>query len=223
MNDEVRTANSHPAMNTIMRVSLIGLPFALVGLVYFGVAVNRSSWETQVGRPIEQPVQFTHEHHVQGLGIDCRYCHSSVERSAFADIPPTETCMSCHSQVWTEAPILEPVRESWRTGMPIHWRRVYDLPDFVYFNHSAHVQNGIGCVTCHGRVDEMPLLWKAEPLFMQWCVDCHRDPTPHLRPLEHITDMTWQPEGDGLEMGRALMRKYGIETQNLTDCTRCHR
>ena len=144
---------------------------------------------------------FSHEHHVRGLGIDCRYCHTSVEKSSFAGIPPTETCMTCHSQIWTDSPMLEPVRTSLRTNTPIRWNRVHDLPDYVYFNHGIHVQKGVGCVSCHGRVDQMPLTWKAEPMTMEWCLSCHRNPEKHLRPREEVFNMDWVPPEDQVDAG----------------------
>ena len=146
--------------------------------------------------PREQPIPFSHAHHVGGLGIDCRYCHTSVETSSFAGIPPTKTCMNCHSQIWSTSPTLEPVRESFRTGVSIQWTRVNDLPDYVYFNHSIHVNKGIGCESCHGRVDRMPLTWQENSLQMDWCLDCHRDPGKHIRPRDGN-------HGDGLSAGRA--------------------
>ena len=149
----------------------------------------RSSWVTAQNEFVEQPVQFSHAHHVGGDGLDCRYCHTSVEKSSFAGIPPTKTCMNCHSQLWTNAPILEPVRASFRNDAPLTWIRVNDLPDFVYFNHQIHVRQGVGCATCHGRVDKMPLTYQAQSLLMEWCLDCHRAPEkyhPAARPgLQH--------------------------------------
>ena len=140
----------------------------------------------------EQPVPFSHKHHVGDDGIDCRYCHTSVETSSFAGLPPTETCMSCHSQIWANAELLEPVRASFRTGKSIAWTRVHDLPDFVYFNHSIHVNKGIGCSTCHGRVDQMPLTYKVNTLYMQWCVECHRNPAQYVRPRDQVFNIAYQ-------------------------------
>jgi hypothetical protein len=169
----------------------------------------------------QQPIQFSHEHHVGGLGIDCRYCHTSVEVSAFAGLPATETCMHCHAYIWTESPFLAPVRDSFRTGQSIAWTRVHDLPDFVYFNHSIHVHKGIGCVTCHGRVDRMPLLAKAQSLQMEWCLECHRAPERFVRPREFVFRMDWQPQEDQLTLGRRLVQDYNIA--RLTTCSTCHR
>jgi hypothetical protein len=170
-----------------------------------------------------QPVPFSHEHHVGGLGIDCRYCHTSVETSAFAGIPPAATCMNCHSQIWSTSSMLEPVRASYRTGKPIVWMRIHELPDYVNFNHSIHVSKGVGCVACHGRVDQMPLTWQAEPLTMQWCLDCHREPEKYVRPREKVFEMDWQGTGDPLVLGRELIKEYKIKNErSLTTCSICH-
>jgi hypothetical protein len=176
-----------------------------------------------VGAPVEQVVAFSHKHHVGDDGFDCRYCHTSVETSAFAGIPPTHTCMTCHSQLFTDQPMLAPVVQSLRSGQPIRWNRIHDLPDFVYFNHGIHVAKGVGCEECHGRVDRMPLTWRVAPLTMQWCLDCHRHPELHLRPVEHVFDMGWQPPGDRRALGRQLVAAYHIHTSTLTDCSTCHR
>ena len=191
---------------------------ALGGLV---LAVNRSPSVTRVEEARPQPVPFSHKHHVLGVGLDCRYCHTSVEETAFAGIPPTETCMTCHSQLYTDSPILEPVRESFRTGKSIAWTRVHDLPDFVYFNHSIHLHKGIGCQTCHGQVDRMPLTWKAETLNMEWCLSCHRDPARFVRPRDQVFNMAWEPPADRESSGQQLVKDYRI--QELTNCSICHR
>src|SRR6478752_1648235 len=172
----------HRSTNTLSRATIFGAVFiiaALGGVVYL---VQGSPYVTYAGVRKPQPVPFSHQHHVTGLGIDCRYCHTSVETSSFAGIPPTKTCMNCHSQIWSTSPTLEPVRESFRTGKSIMWTRVNDLPDYVYFNHSIHVAKGVGCESCHGRVDRMPLTWQENSLQMTWCLDCHRDPSQHIRP-----------------------------------------
>jgi hypothetical protein len=171
--------------------------------------------------PRNQPVPFSHQHHVGGLGIDCRYCHTTVEKSSFANIPPTHTCMNCHSEMWAVAPVLKTVRQSYRTGKSIDWIRVHDLPDFVYFNHAIHVHKGIGCETCHGRVDRMPLTWQANSLTMNWCLNCHRHPEDFVRPREHVFDMDYTPPRDQKELGAKLVREYRI--QRLTSCSTCHR
>lgn len=212
--------------NSIARVSLIGLVFGFFGFWGVVYAVYRSPYTTDVNVPRIQEVPFSHQHHVSGLGIDCRYCHDSVENSAFAGIPPTQTCMSCHSQLWTDAPMLAPVRESMASGKPLQWQRVNQVPDFVFFNHSIHVQKGIGCSTCHGRVDEMPLTWKAHSLYMRWCVDCHEAPERNLRPKDQIFNMKWEPPPDQLERGRELLSTYNISKVRLSqlkDCGMCHR
>ena len=186
------------------------------------------SYSTRAMQAREQPVPFSHAHHVGGLGLDCRYCHTTVETSSFANIPPTKTCMNCHSGIWLTSPTLEPVRASFRTGASIRWTRVHDLPDFVYFNHSIHVNKGIGCESCHGRVDRMPLTWQENSLQMEWCLDCHRHPEKHVRPREFITTMGYQPGvpsgPDQEEMGRRLVKEYQIQdARTLTSCSTCHR
>jgi Cytochrome c7 and related cytochrome c len=213
----------HASTNTISRVSIFGAVFflaALLGIVY---TIFGSPYVTGVNVVINQPVPFSHEHHVRELGIDCRYCHTSVETSSFAGLPATETCMSCHSQIWTDSPMLEPVRASMRENVPIRWNRVHDLPDYAYFNHSIHVNKGVGCSSCHGRVDLMPLMWKAEPLTMEWCLGCHRAPERHLRPQAQIFNMAWMPPKDQIARGRELVEKNQIPVQRLSDCYTCHR
>lgn len=213
------------SMNTIARASIIG-GVLLLGVFGAGaMAFYRSPFVTRVGMARDQTVPFSHKHHVAAMGIDCRFCHTSVEDNAFAGIPPTETCMTCHSQVWTEAPMLEPVRQSWATGEPLEWVRVNDLPDFVYFNHSIHVSKGIGCVTCHGQVDQMPLTSKAQTLHMQWCLECHRAPEKFIRPKDEVFNMNWRPsrEESQLEMGKRLVEEYDINKEQLSNCSVCHR
>src|SRR4051812_239612 len=180
--------------NAIAKLTMLGLPLIVVGASAALFAYARSDFWTKVETPREQPVPFSHKHHVGGLGIDCRYCHTGVESSSFAGLPPTETCMTCHSQVWRDAPVLEPVRASWRTGVPLQWTRVNDLPDYVYFDHSIHVAKGVGCVSCHGRVDEMPLMAKEKSLYMRWCLDCHREPEKQVRPIGEVFAMTTEPD-----------------------------
>jgi hypothetical protein len=189
--------------------------FAVLGILF------RSPYETGVGVPIEQPVPFSHKHHVGDEGFDCRYCHTSVEESAFAGIPSTSICMNCHSQIWAQSQALAPIRESFQTGEPIAWNRVNDLPDFTYFNHSIHVQKGVGCETCHGRVDQMPLMWKASSLQMEWCLNCHRHPEQYVRPRENVYQMGWQPGEAQQTLGLRLVSEYQIETK--TSCSTCHR
>ncbi len=175
-----------------------------------------------IGDPLQQPVPFSHKHHVGDDGIDCRYCHSAVETSAFAGIPPLSTCMSCHSQLYTEQQALAPLVSAYLSGTSLHWQRVHKLPDFVYFNHSIHVAKGVGCVSCHGPVDRMPLTWRVAPLTMRWCLDCHRDPAKVLRPREEVFNLHWQPR-DQAALGQRLLREYHIDTRRLTDCSVCHR
>lgn len=209
--------------NFIARISLLAIVVLIGGSGYVAWLVNRSPYLTRVGEAPEQPVPFSHEHHVRGLGIDCRYCHQSVETSYFAGMPPTHTCMSCHSQIWANSPMLEPVRASLRENRPLEWVRVHDLADFVYFNHSIHVNKGVACVMCHGQVDTMPLMRKAKPLSMEWCLSCHRSPELYIRPREAVFDMRWTPPPgwDQLKMGRQLVKEYGIH--QITSCYTCHR
>lgn len=201
------------------------LMLALIGTAIIGVLVLRLviAYGVPMNAPVAQPVPFSHKHHVTDVGLDCRYCHTSVEKSAFAGMPATETCMTCHSRLFTEQAMLQPVIQGFIEGRPLHWRRVNDLPDFVFFNHSIHIHKGVGCVTCHGRVDQMPLTLRAEPLTMQWCLDCHRDPAPHLRPRDKVFDLDWKSEGDRRARGEALIREYHIATRRMTDCSVCHR
>ena len=212
-----------PGANAIARAVLIGLLAVPVALATLGGWLVRSSYSTQVDRFIEQPVPFSHKHHVGGLGIDCRYCHNSVEDAAFAGMPPTRTCMTCHSQLWTNAEMLAPVRESLQSGKPLRWQRVHDLPDYVYFDHSIHLAKGIGCTTCHGQVDRMPLMQKANSLTMGWCLECHRAPEKYLRPKDKLFSTDWQPPRDQAAEGRRLARLYHVSGENLTDCSICHR
>jgi cytochrome c7-like protein len=214
----------HPSTNTIAKVTIFGAVFFVAAIVVVGWYLVRSQWVTGVDVPVEQPVPFSHQHHVAALGVDCRYCHSSVEVSSNAGIPPTYTCMTCHSQIWSDSPTLKPVRDSLANNTPIQWNRVYNLPDFVYFNHSIHVNKGVGCVTCHGRVDQMPLMAKAQTLHMEWCLGCHRAPEQYIRPREEVFNMDWQPpNGDQLALGRQLVQEYHIQSVSvLTSCSTCH-
>ena len=211
----------HRSTNTLAKVSIFGALFLVVGSLFAIAEINRSGYVTQAGIAREQPVPFSHQHHVGGMGVDCRYCHTTVETSATAGIPPTKTCLNCHSQIWNQSPTLEPVRASFRSGQSIAWARVHDLPDFAYFNHSAHVSKGVGCTTCHGPVDRMPLMWQYSSLQMEWCLDCHRAPERYVRPKEEVFSVSWQPPADQIEQGRALVKAYGIQTR--TSCSTCHR
>jgi hypothetical protein len=212
-----------PRADSWIRRCVVGGIITFATGVWTWKTVYWSPFHTRAGVPLEQPVPFSHQHHAGGLGIDCRFCHSTVEKSASAGMPSTETCMMCHSQIWTNAPLLAPVRKSIDTGQPLRWTRVHDLPDFAYFDHSIHVTKGVGCSTCHGRVDEMPLTWKVNTLFMKWCIDCHRDPTGFLRPRDRIFDMTWKPPPDQSARGRELANSYRINSSQLLDCGICHR
>jgi len=206
--------------NALARMSLV-----LTGLIVIALGVTldqlqRSPWVTRQGQRADQPVPFSHKHHVQGLGLQCQYCHTTVEKSSYAGIPPTRTCMNCHAQIWTNAALLEPVRNSWYTGQSIPWIRVHDLPDFVYFNHEIHVNKGIGCETCHGRVDEMPLMYAQNTLQMEWCLDCHRNPAKNLRPTSEIYNMAWKsPAPDHPVWCAARPDQDGVPTAQDVSCT----
>ena len=213
----------HPSMNTIAKGTIFGAVFIVGALAAVGSAIDRSPYSTNAGVVRDQPVPFSHEHHVSGLGIDCRYCHTSVEQSSFAGLPPTKTCMTCHSQIWTSAPMLEPVRESWRTQRPLVWTRVNNVPDFVYFNHGIHVAKGIGCNSCHGPVDQMPLMYQAKSLQMEWCLECHRAPEKYIRPKDQVFNMRYEPPGDQMALGSKLVKDYHVHKEQLTNCWICHR
>src|SRR6266705_2757427 len=227
----------HRSTNTLSRATIFGAVFVVAALLWVAMEVQRSSYVTYAGVVKPQPVAFSHQHHVTGLGIDCRYCHTSVEVSSFAGIPPTKTCMNCHAQIWSNAPLLEPVRESYRSGQSLIWTRVNDLPDFVYFNHSIHIAKGVGCNTCHGPVDRMPLMYNQASLQMEWCLDCHRAPEKNLRPREQVFNMRYQQpprdlpvvvDGhaytDQLSLGRTLVQQYHLRTvMDITSCSTCHR
>jgi len=213
--------------DTRLRAAMLLFVLALLGAGLLIGGYMDSSYATLVGWVADQPVPFSHKHHVGGLGIDCRYCHTSVETSARAGLPATHICMSCHSQIWTGAPMLAPVRQSLAEGKPLEWRRVARVPDYVYFNHSIHVARGVPCVTCHGRVDQMPLMKRARPFQMSWCLDCHRNPAPHLRPPAEVTRMDWSGREkrplDHKAYGQLMVKAYGIEPDKLDDCNICHR
>jgi hypothetical protein len=205
--------------NALARASLV-----LTGLIVIAVGVTldqlqRSPWVTRQGQRPEQPVPFSHKHHVQGLGLQCQYCHVSVEKSSYAGIPPTKTCMNCHAQIWTNAQLLEPVRNSWATNQSLVWTKVHDLPDYAYFSHEIHVNKGLGCATCHGRVDEMPLMYAQNTLQMEWCLDCHRNPAKNLRPTAQIYNMAWEPPGvDRPVWCEAEGAKSGVPTAQSVNC-----
>lgn len=213
-----------PRSNTFARASIVGMLVFLALITGLLVWWVHSSTFTKVGVPIAQPVPFPHSLHVSALGINCRYCHDFVDKSSFADLPPTETCMSCHSQVALDRPALAPVRDSWKTGNPIQWNRVNQVADFVYFDHHIHVNKGVGCETCHGRVDQMTTDVKANTFYMAWCLECHRDPAKYLRPLDKVYDMGYTPAQDQLALGRQLVQDYHIMPSNqLINCSICHR
>jgi hypothetical protein len=227
----------HRSTNTISRATIFGAIFVIAILFWAAAEVQRSPYVTYAGVARPQPAPFSHQHHVGGLGIDCRYCHTSVEVSSFAGIPPTRTCMNCHAQIWTGAPMLEPVRESFSSGKSLIWNRVNDLPDFVYFNHSIHINKGVGCNTCHGPVDRMPLMYNYASLQMEWCLNCHRAPEKNLRPRDQVFNMRYEEPSsakpimvdgktytDQISLGRDLVTKYKLRTvADITSCSTCHR
>ncbi|UWZ86200.1 cytochrome c3 family protein [Occallatibacter riparius] len=204
--------------NALARMSLV-----LSGLIIIALGVTldqlqRSPWVTRQGQRPDQPVPFSHKHHVQGLGLQCQYCHTTVEKSSYAGIPPTKTCINCHAQIWTNAQLLEPVRHSWATGESIKWTKVHDLPDFAYFNHSIHVNKGIGCASCHGRVDQMPLMYMQNTLQMEWCLDCHRNPAKNLRPTSQIYNMAWEAPNEDRPVWCSVNDKADVPTAQQVDC-----
>ena len=241
----------HRSTNTLARVSIIGSVLLVGGLLWGALQMQRSPYFTYAGVSRMQPVPFSHQHHVAGLGIDCRYCHTSVEVSGFAGVPPTKTCMNCHSQIWTNAPMLQPVRDSYRTGRSLIWTRANDLPDFVYFDHSIHINKGVGCNSCHGPVNKMPLMYNYASLQMEWCLDCHRQPEKYLRPHhvkqdpkdpatlgDQIFNMDYEqpsplkpvvlPDGtkftDQLALGKYLSKQVKLRSErDITSCNTCHR
>jgi Cytochrome c7 and related cytochrome c len=227
----------HRSTNSISRATIFGAVFVVAALFWAAAQIQRSPYVTYAGVVRPQPAPFSHQHHVAGLGIDCRYCHTSVENSRFAGIPPTKTCMNCHSQIWTKAPMLEPVRESYRSDKSLVWTRVNDLPDFVYFDHSIHINKGVGCNTCHGPVDRMPLMYNYASLQMEWCLNCHRAPEKNLRPRDQVFNMRYEPptsdspvvvDGksfmDQDSLGLYLVKAYKLRSErDITSCSTCHR
>ena len=211
-----------PLADTVARsvlVCIVVVPLIAIGLAYW---VSASEHMTGQDITLDQPVPFSHAHHVGGLGLDCRYCHTGVETSPVAGIPPSHTCMTCHSQLYTQTAMLAPVRKSLADNQPIHWNKVNRLPAYVYFDHSIHVAKGIGCTTCHGDVASMPLMRQAAPLTMGWCLDCHRNPAPKLRPASGVFDPNWKFPDDQAERGIILAHQY-LDNKHLTDCSVCHR
>jgi hypothetical protein len=214
----------HRSFNAVARASIYGAVLVLALIGYVSWKVNQSSYFTYTKEPQPQPVPFSHRHHTYELGIDCRYCHTSVENSWYAGIPATHTCMTCHSQVWTNASMLEPVRASYRIDQSIMWTRVNALPDFVYFNHSIHIHKGIGCTTCHGQIGEMPVTWREHTLYMRWCINCHKHPERYIRPLKDVFDPIYTPPRNQLALGRKLVKEYQVKHPLLiTSCETCHR
>jgi hypothetical protein len=210
--------------NNIARISMI-VAVVLGGVAFYAYTqIARSAYITGKFLEIQQPVQFSHKHHVGDDGIDCRYCHSTVETTATAGMPPTQTCMNCHSQIWADSPYLEPVRASFRENKPIEWERVHDLPEYVYFNHSIHVAKGVGCSTCHGPIDEMPAVYQENTLQMEWCLSCHREPERYIRPKSEVFNMKWQDSDLSPAQRIDLKKQYNIrQTEMLTSCSTCHR
>lgn len=210
--------------NTIAKASIVGLVI-LGGVIFYGITVfARSSYITGVALDRPQPVQFSHKHHTGDDGIDCRYCHTSVETSNSAGLPPTQTCMNCHQQIWSDSPYLAIVRDSYRDNKPIQWERVHDLPDYVYFNHSIHVAKGIGCSSCHGQIDNMPAVHQVNTLQMEWCLSCHRNPQNSVRPKKEIYNMSWQDSSLTAEQRQQLATDYKLRAADmLTSCSTCHR
>jgi Cytochrome c7 and related cytochrome c len=211
----------HRSTNTISRLSIYGALFLALGGIFLLYGFSESMYMTDVNEAKEQPVPFSHRHHAGELGLDCRYCHTSVENSADAGMPATKTCMTCHSQIWVNSPMLEPVRASYRDDRSIEWNRVNAVPDFVYFNHSIHVNKGVGCTTCHGPMGDMPLTFRANTMLMGWCLDCHRAPQNFVRPRSEVFSIHYQPPANQAELGAQLVKDYKI--QSLTNCTTCHR
>jgi len=210
--------------NTLFLVAIVGAILGAAGVGYAAMVLARSPYFTRAEDAKTQPIQFSHAHHVNGLGIDCRYCHTGVEEAAHSNVPTTKTCMNCHSQMWVGSKMLEPVRDSFKTDVSIEWQRLHKLADFVYFDHSIHVNKGFGCSSCHGRIDHMQAVWQKGTLLMEWCLDCHRYPEKNIRPRDQIFNMDWKPESIGKtqeELGRELVEKYGV--RSLKECSTCHR
>jgi Cytochrome c7 and related cytochrome c/Class III cytochrome C family len=207
--------------NLLSRVTLILCVLLAPALFFLPWFIDRSPYVTYQNVPRNQPVPFSHRHHANELGIDCRYCHTSVEKSSFAGLPATEICMTCHSEIWKNSATLEPVRASYRDNTPIRWTRVNMLPEFVYFDHSIHIAKGIGCTTCHGPIGTMTLTWAGGEMKMGWCLNCHRDPATYVRPKDQVFNINYAPPANQRELGNRLVKQYGISS--LTDCVTCHR
>jgi cytochrome c7-like protein len=221
MRDRALPQIFHRSFNTISKVSIFGSIFLLAALgTAIGVFV-RSGYATNAGIIRDQPIPFSHQQHVSALGIDCRYCHNSVEISSYAGMPATKTCMNCHEQIWVGSELLARVRDSYRDNSPIEWNRVYRLADHVYFNHAVHVSKGVGCTSCHGRIDQMQLVRQHGSLLMEWCLDCHRAPEKQIRPLDQIFNHEWTPPSDQQQQGRELAEQ--LHVKSMINCSTCHR
>ncbi|HTU26067.1 MAG TPA: cytochrome c3 family protein [Pirellulales bacterium] len=211
-------------INAVTRLLAVGSVLGAVLILWLSLLFTRSSYGTNSGISREQPVPFSHQHHVGVLEIDCRYCHTAVESSPYAGMPPTKTCMNCHSQIWVGSEMLAAVRGSYAEGKPLHWRRIYNLPDFVYFDHSIHVQKGIGCSSCHGEVDKMPFTYQTPSLLMEWCLDCHRHPEREIRPTKEVFNIDYQRPADQGSLGLQLCQQYRVKSpEAITSCSVCHR
>jgi len=210
--------------NNVARISMISVA-VLAGTAFFAYTqIARSDYLTGKNMERQQPIQFSHKHHVGDDGIDCRYCHQTVETTASAGMPSTQTCMNCHSQLWGDAQYLEPIRQSFRENKPIEWERVHDLPEYTYFNHSIHVAKGVGCSTCHGQIDNMPAVYQESTLLMEWCIACHRDPGKYIRPKSEVYNMDWQDGDITSEQRTQLKADYKIRSKEMmTSCSVCHR
>jgi hypothetical protein len=216
-----------PAANTWSKLSIVAAVVLMMASGWLGLTIVRSPYVTRAQVVRDQPVPFSHKHHVQQVGLDCRYCHASVDRSPFAGMPATEVCLGCHAHIWADSPMLAAVRESQRQQRPIAWTRVHDLPDFVHFDHSIHVAQGVGCTTCHGHVEEMPLMWREATLHMDWCLGCHRHPERYVRPRDQVFSVSWPPVQPAQQepslRDQSLVKNYGIDDPvQLTNCSRCH-
>jgi hypothetical protein len=211
-----------PMVDLYAKLFALAVVLLLAGGTYSFYLLNRSPYWTNVGVTLQQPVPFSHQHHVGDLGLDCRFCHTSVATSAYAGMPDTQTCMTCHSQVWKDAPMLAPVRTSYAENKPIKWNRVNETPGFVYFDHSIHINKGVGCSSCHGRLDEMPITWKTTDMEMSWCLSCHRQPEGQLRALSKVYQMDWTPPKNP-HIQEDWFKERNIQKDHLTDCSACHR
>jgi hypothetical protein len=223
--------------NLVSRAALLSLPLIFGSTAVSLAAFYRSDYTTGAREVVEQPVPFSHKHHVSQLGIDCRYCHTAVEKSASAGLPPTKTCMNCHQQMWVGAELLKPVRDSYAANVPIEWTKVHNVPHYTYFNHSIHVNKGVGCQSCHGEIDQMNLVHQSKTLLMEWCLNCHRHPEDYLRPKSEVYNIAWTPDkgsvdvdgkviepGTQAKVGNDLKEKYQIRgEQVITNCSICHR